>query len=130
MPAGYILVADDHEPISHFISQVLTDEGYTVRTALTAADARMAAKEQRPDLVLLDLYLPSQTGDLLARDLISDGLTGVPIIMMTASRSAASELSSRGIDFCLVKPFDLQDLLDCVAKHIRPTSVSAGHGGS
>jgi CheY-like chemotaxis protein len=116
--AGYILVVDDHEPTVAFIAEALTDEGYTVRTALTAADARVAIAEQRPDLILIDLYLPDKTGDALVHDLKQDGLAHVPVILMTVAAQAARELSMDGIAFFLMKPFNLDELVECVAKHI------------
>ena len=117
--AGDILVVDDDEPTATFIAEALSDEGYTVRTALFAAEARAALIAQRPELVLLDLHLPGKTGDILVQDLKDDGLVHIPIVMMTADAKAARELSMDGIACCLIKPFDLDDLVECVAKHIR-----------
>jgi DNA-binding response OmpR family regulator len=117
--AGDILVIDDDPPTVDFIAEALTDEGYTVRTGLTAADARAAITKQRPDLVLLDLYLPDTTGDMLVQDLKDDGLAHVPIIMITADAQIAHNLSIDGLTYYLLKPFDLDELLECVAKYIR-----------
>jgi len=118
-----ILVVDDDEPTATFIAEALSDEGYTVRTALSAADARAALITRRPDLILLDLHLAGKTGDILVQELKDDGLVHVPIILITADAHAACELSMDGIAYCLMKPFDLDDLLECVAKHIRRDSI-------
>jgi DNA-binding response OmpR family regulator len=118
--AGDILVIDDDQPTVDLIAEVLMEEGYTVRTALYPADARAAIVARRPDLVLLDFYLPGKTGDVLARDLAGDGLANVPIVLMTTNAEAVRELSMEGIAYCLMKPFDLDELVECVAKHIRP----------
>ena len=117
--AGDILVVDDDEPTVVFIAEALRDEGYVVRTALHPADARVALTRQRPDLMLLDLHLPGKTGDMLVQDLKDDGLAHVPVIIMTADTRAAHELAMDGIAYCLLKPFDLNDLIACVAKYIR-----------
>jgi two-component system OmpR family response regulator len=117
--AGDILVVDDDEPTVVFIAEVLTDEGYAVRTALHPADARVAITERRPDLVLLDLHLPGKTGDILVQDLKDDGLAHVPIVIMTADAKTARALSMDGIAYCLMKPFDLDELVACVATYIR-----------
>ena len=117
--AGDILVIDDHRPTIEFIADALTDEGYTVRTAPDAVHAQQALAERRPDLVLVDLHLPGKPGDQLARDLQNDGLGDVPVIIMTADVRLASTLSSEGTAFCLMKPFNLSDLFDCVATHLR-----------
>ena len=116
---GDILVIDDEPTIVEFIAEALTDEGYTVRVALTPADARAAIVEYHPDLVLLDLHLPGKSGDILMQDLKDDGLADVSIILMTADAQTAKSLAMDGIDYCLAKPFDLDELIDCVAKYIR-----------
>jgi DNA-binding response OmpR family regulator len=117
--AGDILVVDDDQPTVELIAELLTDEGYTVRAALTPSDARVLLLERRPDLVLIDLHIPGKNGDVLVCDLKDDGLAGVPILLMTADTRAAQELSMEGIAYCLVKPFDLDELVGCVAKHVR-----------
>jgi len=118
--AGDILVIDDEPTIVEFIAEALKDEGYTVCTALTPEDARASVAERPPDLVLLDLHLPGEAGDTLAHDFKSNGLVSVPIILMTADAKVADEPSMDSIAFCLIKPFDLDELVECVAKHIRP----------
>ena len=118
---GDILVIDNEPSIVEFIAETLTDEGYTVRTALNPEDARATITERHPDLVLLDLHMPGTSGDVLARDFKNDGLADVPIVMMTADAQKARKLSMEGIDYCLMKPFNLDELIECVAKHIRRT---------
>ena len=116
---GDILVVDDDQPIVQLIAEVLTDEGYTVRTALNPADAHAAIADRYPDLILMDYHMPGQSGDALIHDLKANGLAAVPAILMTADVKAARELSMEGIAFCLLKPFDLNALIDCVTKHMR-----------
>ena len=121
---GDILVIDDEPTIVGFIAEALTDEGYIVRTALHPEDARATITERHPDLVLLDLHMPRTTGDVLARDFKQAGLADVPIIMMTADAQQARELPMEGIDYCLAKPFGLDELIACVAKHIRRSGIA------
>jgi DNA-binding response OmpR family regulator len=117
--AGDILVVDDDEPTATFIAEALSDEGYTVHIALYPAHARAAIIEQRLDLVLLDLHLPGKPGDILLQDLKDDGLNDVPVVIITADARAVQALSMDGIAYCLIKPFELDELIDCVAKYIR-----------
>jgi len=117
---GDILVVDDYLPIVEFIADALTDDGYTVRIARDVAQAGAAIAERRPDLVLVDLHVPGTPGDSLALDLTNDPLGAVPVVIMTADTRLARDLSVDGFAFCLTKPFDLDELLDCVATHIRP----------
>jgi DNA-binding response OmpR family regulator len=120
-----ILVIDDDQPILDMIAEVLKDEGYRVRTALTSDESRMLISERRPDLVIVDFTLPGTNGHALAREFKQDGLADAPVVLMTADTRAAKELSMEGIDYCLVKPFDLDELIECVAKHIRRDSMAA-----
>jgi CheY-like chemotaxis protein len=122
--AGDILVVDDDEATIVFIAEVLLDEGYTVRTALTPADARTAIVKCHPDMVLLDLHLPGKSGNIFVQDLKDDGLAHIPVILMTADAQAAQVLSIEGIDYCLLKPFDLDELIDSVAKHIQLNHIA------
>ena len=122
---GDILVIDNEPHIVAFIAEALTDEGYTVRTALDPQDARATIAARHPDLVLLDLHMPGTNGDVLARNIKNDGLVDVPIVMMTADAQIAKSLSMEDIDYCLAKPFDLDELIECVAKYIRRSGTDA-----
>jgi len=118
-PTRDILIVEDDESIAGMITEALTDEGYTVRASLTVTHARAIITEHRPDLVLLDLRMPGESGHTLVRELSTDGLADVSIILMTADAQTAKSLAMDGIDYCLAKPFDLDELIDCVAKYIR-----------
>jgi DNA-binding response OmpR family regulator len=118
--AGDILIVDDDQPIVDFISEALADEGYGVRSAFSVASALDATAEQAPDLIIMDLHMPGKTGDVFVRDLRSSGHTELPVVLMTADSVSAKALEAEGVAFCLLKPFDLDDLLACVAKYIRP----------
>ena len=117
--AGDILIVDDDQPIVDFITEALAEEGYTVRSAFNVASALDATAARRPDLIIMDLHMPGKTGDVFVRDLRRDGSTDVPVILMTADSVSAKALEAEDIAFCLLKPFDLDDLLACVAKYIR-----------
>ena len=118
--AGDILIVDDDQPIVDFISEALADEGYTVRSAFSVASALDATAARLPDLIIMDLHMPGTTGDVFVRDLRRDARTDVPVVLMTADSVSAKALEAEGIALCLLKPFDLDDLLACVAKYIRP----------
>ncbi|MEO7910555.1 MAG: response regulator, partial [Roseiflexaceae bacterium] len=70
-------------------------------------------------LIIMDLHMPGKTGDMFVRDHRRDGQTAPPVILMTADSQSAKALEVEGIAMCLLKPFDLDDLLACVVKHIR-----------
>ena len=118
--AGDILIVDDDQPIVDFITEALTDEGYSVRSAFSVASALDATAAHLPDLIIMDLHMPGKTGDIFVRDLRRDGRADLPVVLMTADSVSAKALEAEGIALCLLKPFDLDDLLACVAKHTRP----------
>lgn len=117
---GDILIVDDNQSIVDFITEVLADEGYTVRSAYSVVGALDATVERLPDLIIMDLHMPGKTGDIFVRDLRRNGHADLPVVLMTADTHSAKALEAEGIAICLLKPFDLDDLLVCVAKYIRP----------
>jgi DNA-binding response OmpR family regulator len=117
---GDILIVDDDQPIVDFITEALADEGYSVRSAFSVAGALDATAERTPDLIIMDLHMPGKTGDVFVRDLRRDGHADLSVVLMTADSISAKALEAEGIALCLLKPFDLDDLLACVAKYIRP----------
>ena len=119
-----VLVIDNDTPTVDLIAEFLTDEGYIVRTATNAACALPLALEVQPNLVLCALRMPARDGMAFAEDLRSNGLSDVPIIIMTSDTSAPERLATDGIVFC-IKPFALDDLLDCVTTHIHPSGSLA-----
>jgi DNA-binding NtrC family response regulator len=112
--ATKVLIVDDDRPTVDFIMEVLHDEEYVVRGAFDALSALAAIEAEAPDVVLLDLLMPGASGAELFRTLVERELATVPIILMTADNHAVEALIAEGVKFMLVKPFDLQTLLDCV----------------
>jgi len=121
---GDILVVDDDAPIAQFIIEALQDEGYTARGAANASEALAALAAAIPDLILLDLLMPGMSGSELLAYLRTHGHAEVPVVIMTADTRAAQLLTAQGVSRCLLKPFTLDALLDCVARAIRTNGNS------
>ncbi len=112
-----ILVVDDEIGIRELLSEILYDEGHTVELAENAAQAREYRLHTRPDLVLLDIWMPDVDGVTLLKEWSSQGLLNMPVIMMSghATVDTAVEATRIGaVDF-LEKPITLQKLLKSVA---------------
>ena len=112
-----ILVVDDEIGIREHLSEILYDEGHTVELAENAAQARAARLRARPDLVLLDIWMPDTDGVSLLKEWASQSLLDMPVLMMSghATIDTAVEATRIGaIDF-LEKPITLQKLLKAVA---------------
>lgn len=112
-----ILVVDDEVGIRELLFEILYDEGHTVELAENAAQARAARQRMRPDLVLLDIWMPDTDGVTLLREWGSQGLLDMPVIMMSghATVDTAVEATRIGaVDF-LEKPITLQRLLKTIS---------------
>jgi DNA-binding NtrC family response regulator len=121
-----ILVVDDEIGIRELLSEILYDEGHTVELAENAAQARAARLRMRPDLVLLDIWMPDTDGVSLLKEWGSQGLLDMPVIMMSghATIDTAVEATRIGaVDF-LEKPITLQRLLKTVAQGLARGRVS------
>ena len=111
-----ILVVDDELGIRDLLSEILNDEGHTVELAENAAQARMARSQARPDLVLLDIWMPDTDGVTLLKEWSAGGLLTMPVIMMSghATIDTAVEATKIGAMAFLEKPITLQKLLKAV----------------
>ncbi len=112
-----ILVVDDEVGIRELLFEILYDEGHTIELAENAAQARAARLRMRPDLVLLDIWMPDTDGVTLLKEWGSQGLLDMPVIMMSghATIDTAVEATRIGaIDF-LEKPITLQRLLKTIS---------------
>ena len=123
-----ILVVDDEVGIRELLSEILYDEGHTVELAENAAEARAARARKRPDLVLLDIWMPDTDGVSLLREWGSQGLLDMPVIMMSghATVDTAVEATRIGAVEFLEKPITLQKLLKTISAALaRPVVAKA-----
>ena len=120
-----ILVVDDELGIRALLSEILTDEGHTVDVAENAAQARAARDRARPDLVLLDIWMPDVDGVTLLKEWGTAGMLTMPVIMMSGHGTidTAVEATKYGATAFLEKPITLQKLLRAVEQAlVRPPS--------
>ncbi|HEV2290320.1 MAG TPA: HD domain-containing phosphohydrolase [Gemmatimonadales bacterium] len=112
-----VLIVDDEEPIRSALRKFLTQQGYEVSLAGTAAEALAVARRQRLTAVLLDMRLPDRSGMDLLPDLLEVD-ADLAILMLTAVNDAttASLCIQRGATDYLTKPLDLDDL-DSALRH-------------
>ncbi len=111
-----ILVVDDELGIRDLLWEILNDEGHNVEVAENAAQARAARLRERPDLVLLDIWMPDTDGVTLLKEWSSTGALTMPVIMMSghATIETAVEATKIGALAFLEKPITLQKLLKAV----------------
>ena len=120
-----ILVVDDELGIRDLLSEILNDEGHQVELAENAAQARAARSRTRPDLVLLDIWMPDTDGVTLLKEWSSSGLLSMPVIMMSghATIDTAVEATKIGAMAFLEKPITLQKLLKAVEQGLTKTAA-------
>ena len=111
-----ILVVDDELGIRALLSEILADEGHSVELAENAAQARAARERSRPDLVLLDIWMPDVDGITLLKEWGATSLLDMPVIMMSGHGTidTAVEATKFGAMAFLEKPITLQKLLRAV----------------
>jgi len=120
-----ILVVDDELGIRDLLCDILNDEGHTVELAENAAQARAARQRERPDLVLLDIWMPDTDGVTLLKEWSATGALTMPVIMMSghATIDTAVEATRIGALAFLEKPITLQKLLKAVEQGLARGSV-------
>jgi DNA-binding NtrC family response regulator len=116
-----ILVVDDEMGIRELLNEILTDEGHTVYAAESAVQARTIREQMRPDLVLLDIWMPDVDGITLLKEWSKTGQLTMPVVMMSghATIDTAVEATRIGALNFLEKPIALQKLLKTVSKALE-----------
>lgn len=125
-----ILVVDDEMGIRELLSEILADEGHDVHLAENAATARLQREALRPDLVLLDIWMPDTDGITLLKEWAASGQLTMPVIMMSGHGTIDTAVEATRIgalDF-LEKPIALQKLFAAVKKGLTkaPALVAGG----
>jgi two-component system phosphate regulon response regulator OmpR len=123
--APHLLVVDDDRRIRDLLSRFLSNEGYRITTAETAADARAKLKGLSFDLLVLDVMMPGESGFDFAKSLRE--ISSVPILMLTARDAAESRIKGleMGADDYLSKPFEPRELSLRIANILKRAQPAA-----
>lgn len=114
-----ILICDDDESIVELTQSILEDIGYQVRVVTSCDLVDTEIKEHRPDLILLDLWIPLSGGEEISKNLKKDPATkDIPIIIVSANKDTQSIAKRSGADDFLCKPYDLEELEQKVEKFL------------
>jgi len=120
-----ILIVDDEPQVRAMCAQALTGEGYDVMVARNGSDALQRAREESPQLAIIDVIMPGMDGIELCRSLrSSDGLSNLPILFLTAKGDITDKATGYAVggDDYLIKPFDIRELLMRVRALLRRAS--------
>lgn len=126
--AASILIVDDEPDLLDLLEMNLDKEGYSIRKAVSGAEALASIRSGRPDLVLLDVMLPDTSGIKLLSRLKNDAETGdIPIILLTAKDSETDMVVGLrvGADDYITKPFSIDVLLARIEAILRRSSAGS-----
>jgi DNA-binding response OmpR family regulator len=120
--AAHILLVEDEVKLARFVELELTSEGYRVSVANDGLTGLTLAREESPDLFILDWLLPGMTGVEICRRLRSTG-NKAPVIFLTAKDEVSDRIEGldAGADDYVIKPFSIEELLARVRAHLRRT---------
>lgn len=111
-----VFVVDDNEGILDVISIILEGEGYEV-LQIIEPDQVMDLHADLPDLILLDIWMSGADGRVICRHLKDKPQTKhIPVLLMSANKDIAEIAATAGADAYIAKPFEMQDLIDIVAR--------------
>lgn len=117
-----ILIIDDDVTIGNMLEKLLTKEGYQTLRAYSGTEALLILSSRKPDLILLDLMLPGQTGEE-----ILPKIKGIPVIVVSAKADVKDkvDLLLGGAADYITKPFDTKELLARITVQLRNTSAAS-----
>jgi two-component system OmpR family response regulator len=129
--ADHVLVVDDDAEIRKLLGEYLERNGFRVSLATDGAEMRRALDRSRPDIVVLDLMLPGDSGLKLCRDLRVE--SSLPVIMLTARAEEVDRIVGleMGADDYLAKPFSPRELvarIRSILRRARGLALPAGDG--
>jgi len=124
MTTGKILIVDDEPQIRRVLRTTLTSQGYTVAEAKSGDEALEQIREERPDLILLDVNMPGRSGLETCREIRSSG--DVPVIMLTVRNTERDKVQAldAGADDYVTKPFGAEELMARIRAALRRAAPS------
>ncbi|MCU7915019.1 MAG: sigma-54 dependent transcriptional regulator [Candidatus Thiodiazotropha sp. (ex Gloverina cf. vestifex)] len=131
MSGAYILVVDDEPEIRNLVKEILEDEGYEVAMAADGQSARKALRDRRPELILLDIWMPDVDGITLLKEWGAEEGLPCPVIMMSGHGTVetAVEATRLGAYDFLEKPLSLAKLLLTVERSIEAEQLKQENVG-
>lgn len=118
MPISRILIVDDSPTERYYLTDILVKHGYAVTTAENGEEALARIKEDKPELILMDVVMPGANGFQVTRSLTRDpDLAGVPVFICSSKNQETDRIWGlrQGAKEYLVKPVDPDELLTKIA---------------
>ena len=127
-----ILILEDDTRIATALSVRLRAAGYDVLTAVDGVRGLQLALEHRPDLIVMDVWMPVGLGFSVAQRLQSLGLDHIPIVVMTASKLSGLRAAAEGVGAVAFfeKPYDGGELVNAIGQALKTDGPKKKHGQS
>ena len=127
---AHILVVDDDARLRALLSRYLAGEGFRVTTAETAVDARAKLRSIHPDMMVLDVMMPGESGLTLTESLRREQGNEVPVLLLTARGAPEDRIAGfeAGADDYLGKPFEPRELVLRIRALLRRAPAAASEG--
>lgn len=127
----HILVVDDEPDIRSLLRDILEDEGYAVTLARNGTEARNARRERRPDLILLDIWMPDIDGISLLKEWSEGGSQDIPVVMMSGHGTVetAVEATRLGAHDFIEKPLSMGKLLVTITRALKSAELARENAG-
>ncbi len=114
----HLLVVDDDRDIRETLQELLEGEGYEVATARNGHEGLARARELRPSMILLDLFMPTMDGAEFRRQQLDDGeLAEIPVVLVSAAAGVEERIAPLKVAAHLEKPLDIELLFETVARY-------------
>ena len=123
-----MLVIDDEPNIVPILRELLSDEGYAVRTAEDGREGLQHAREWRPDVILCDLVMPRMNGFAFVNEYRALALPDAAALIIMSAAGPAVTVAANQLrpDDVVAKPFDADHILQVVGHHVRQNRLRAG----
>lgn len=110
-----IMICDDNQDIVDVLNIMLETEGYTVFSEIDSTKLIDGIKQQTPDLLLLDLWMPVLSGDQIVKLIReSNDIKHLPVIILSASIDGNDIAQNVGANGFIAKPFNIEDIFDVI----------------
>lgn len=123
-----VLIIEDDKTVQEYVTDLLSKNGYIVRTASTGAQGLKFLDSTPPDLVLLDLQLPDLSGESVLSQL-KKLYPALPVLVLTAKNSTQDKVNTltTGADDYVTKPFDSEELVARIKARLRTSGENTNH---
>jgi CheY-like chemotaxis protein len=114
-----ILICDDEQEILDITRLILEDSGHEVLAVIDSNTVASLIEQEKPDVLLIDLWMPGMSGDQVVRQLRKNELlSNIPIVVISASKEGKEIAYAAGADDFLEKPYDIEELTSIVERQL------------